>query len=235
MAIRHGKLYVGGEYTLDIEEQARILETLCRGQPRIYACIRQYTTDSTPLNMCLRSRNTPPDMQLILNEMNRIFDTVPLYSPPAMSPVLLYRGIRQVGYKQGERDKGFMSTSSEFEVARSFARGSLDMDPPRQIKIMCVYLLPHYKYKVLAVEPVTRIRGEYEVILSPFLGRLVRLPANVTLPLPPANDPLRERIKQKGFVYVPHGQQPLSPPELIAFYNQATPQPMDIDFDAPAC
>ena len=55
ISIKNNKLYIGGVYTVDISEQANILETLCIKSPRLGDCISKYTKESCQINDYLRT------------------------------------------------------------------------------------------------------------------------------------------------------------------------------------
>jgi hypothetical protein len=120
--------------------------------------LNEYLNDSWPINQALRGLHSPKEgIADAVQALLAMFDSIEHLE--LKQPLILYRGI-QTTVGEALADRGFMSTSTDIEIARGFATDH----------ILNIVLLPGYKYKVLPVGSVSPYKREQEVVLAPGRG-----------------------------------------------------------------
>lgn len=186
LIIKNNNIYIGGVYCSSIDEQSKILENIAR-KKNLIQFIRKYTDDAYYNDYLrgiseLQEQNYKDSMDVI-SALFYLFNKIPYYTP--IGYTILYRGVN-IECKEAINDKGFMSTSSEIDVAQEFGNN-----------IMEIYLLNTYNYKLLPIESITSVKNEYEVILAPGRGKFYKCGKSYKI------NKNSEVYKVTKYVYVP--------------------------------
>jgi hypothetical protein len=161
----------GGTYCMDLQEQERIISKLLT--PNMQELLKKYTSEYyRKINRSMRDCVHPDENILkIINGMLAVFETTTPFVPSKY--VTLWRGVkfqsREEFHRFLRRDKvvdlGFVSTSTDFAIAKSFA----DDDDGELVNavVMKIYLMPQKSYKIIPVRRFSKMSFENEVIVQP--------------------------------------------------------------------
>lgn len=209
ITIRNNKLYVGGQYSLDIQELQHVLEELRKRNKSITDCVNQYTGIAyTFINNWLRTDVIAPNVDIfqLMQLRDGIYETflrLPPYNPPQNKLLVTYRGAKGLSYDQLIKDKGFISTSVVEHKAIEF--GLDDKFNPKTSTIMRIAFLSHYNYKLIPPENFTQVPKEWEIILPASTGEFVECHQNDGDTYYTTYNGKTITVTYKDYIYVPIG------------------------------
>lgn len=172
-------------YNCDLTELTCILQAMSRylenEKKNIIGSIIDYTCEGyKTVNRYLRwgkSGNASVNTEAanLLHDICLVFFLLPSYSPPEGMYLKLHRGMKDTEkLLKFSTNAAFLSTTSEFLRAEYFSL--LDRSNNSTTSdIAEIILLPGYAYKILPVEAISGSPYEWEVILPPNMGQLIKV------------------------------------------------------------